>query len=238
MKINEKVLNLPPYISTSWKNISCIFSNEENQLEIHLHSGSIVKIPMIDPKIIDLIFYYHLQFLEKPESKPQPHTAKAASVMEKDNFSLPFSFPLPLQSDNILSFGQMLQHNPQQSDMPNIPKEILEKVSFFAQSMSAETGQVLFPDIQPHCNCLYCQIGKAVNQQQEPTSYKVDEEIVSDEDLRFKEWDISKTAGDLYEVKNPLDANEHYQVFLGTPIGCTCGKTDCDHIKAVLNTEI
>ena len=35
---------------------------------------------------------------------------------------------------------------------------------------------------------------------------------------------------------DPLDPNEHYNVFLGTPLGCTCGEKDCEHIRAVLST--
>ncbi|NGX33463.1 MAG: hypothetical protein K1060chlam4_01531, partial [Candidatus Anoxychlamydiales bacterium] len=40
----------------------------------------------------------------------------------------------------------------------------------------------------------------------------------------------------LYRVTNPLDENEHYSVFLKDPIGCTCGKKNCEHVKAVLNS--
>ena len=40
----------------------------------------------------------------------------------------------------------------------------------------------------------------------------------------------------LIVVTNPLDANEHYNVFLGDPIGCTCGQKNCEHIRAVLNS--
>jgi PhoH-like ATPase len=49
-------------------------------------------------------------------------------------------------------------------------------------------------------------------------------------------WGIEQTAEQLYKVTNPLDANEQYNVFLGTPLGCTCGLKNCEHIRAVLNT--
>ena len=62
------------------------------------------------------------------------------------------------------------------------------------------------------------------------------EEIVSDAELHFREWDIKQLEKQLYNVTNPLDTTEHYQVFLGTPLGCTCGKTNCEHIRAVLNS--
>jgi len=140
----------------------------------------------------------------------------------------------------MIPFGQVLQHQPEQSNMPEIPNEILSKVASFAKTINQETGQVLFPDTQPHCNCFYCQIGRAVNAETiaSPEVQKVEEEIVSDEDLKFKEWDVLQKGESLYEVTNPLDSSEMYQVFLGQPIGCTCGRNDCEHIKAALNTEI
>ncbi len=237
MKINDMILSIPPYISTTWKNISGICAKGLNDLEIQLESGGTVTIPNLDKQMIDLIFFYHASAME-PKEAQKPQKAKASSSSEKELFGFPFSMPFSLPTENVLQFGQILQHNPEQSNMPEIPSEILNKVSHFAQAMSQETGQVLFPDTQPHCNCLYCQVGRAVNRNQEPESKKIEEEIVTEEDLKFKEWDIAKTAESLYEVKNPLEPSEVYQVFLGHPIGCTCGRNNCEHIKAVLNTEI
>jgi hypothetical protein len=238
MKINENILSLPPYISTTWQNISAIYSNQEHEIEIHLVSGTVVKIPLQDKKIIDLIFFYHSQSLENKESKPKVQKAKAQIHTEKEAIEIPLPFPFPL--DGMIPFGQVLQHQPEQSNMPEIPNEILSKVASFAKTINQETGQVLFPDTQPHCNCFYCQIGRAVNAETiaSPEVQKVEEEIVSDEDLKFKEWDVLQKGESLYEVTNPLDSSEMYQVFLGQPIGCTCGRNDCEHIKAALNTEI
>ena len=64
----------------------------------------------------------------------------------------------------------------------------------------------------------------------------VGEEIVSDEDLAFRDWEIKQTTDEKYQVTNPLDANEQYNVFLGNPLGCTCGEKNCEHIRAVLST--
>jgi hypothetical protein len=63
-------------------------------------------------------------------------------------------------------------------------------------------------------------------------------EEVSDEDLKFRDWEIKQTAEQLYTVTNPLDANEHYNVFLGSPLGCTCGDKNCEHIRAVLTSAL
>ena len=61
-------------------------------------------------------------------------------------------------------------------------------------------------------------------------------EEVTDEDLKFRTWDIKQPGKKLYLVTNPLDNNENYNVFLGKPVGCTCGQKYCEHIKAVLNS--
>ena len=116
-------------------------------------------------------------------------------------------------------------HDPNLKDSPDLPKELLEKVVGVARAL----GGAVFADNQPHCNCPYCQIARAIL----PAEL---EEQVSDDELHFREWDLKELRPDLYEVTNPLDPTESYQVFLGTPIGCTCGKSNCEHIRAVLNS--
>ena len=59
---------------------------------------------------------------------------------------------------------------------------------------------------------------------------------ITPEELQFKDWEIAQKDGKLYHVINPLDKNEYYDVFLGDPIGCTCGNKNCEHIRAVLST--
>jgi hypothetical protein len=62
------------------------------------------------------------------------------------------------------------------------------------------------------------------------------EEEVSPHELKFREWDIQQAGDKLYNVSNPFDKGEQYQVYLGNPVGCTCGKSKCEHIVAVLNS--
>ena len=40
----------------------------------------------------------------------------------------------------------------------------------------------------------------------------------------------------LFTVINKLDQQEKYNVFLGEPVGCTCGKQGCEHMLAVLKS--
>jgi hypothetical protein len=68
------------------------------------------------------------------------------------------------------------------------------------------------------------------------TTQMDDMEEISDDDLKFRDWEIAQTEANLYSVTNPLDPSEHYSVFLGEPLGCTCGSKNCEHIKAVLKS--
>ena len=43
-----------------------------------------------------------------------------------------------------------------------------------------------------------------------------------------------QTDEKMFTVTNRLDKNEKFNVYLGKPIGCTCGKEGCEHILAVL----
>jgi len=70
----------------------------------------------------------------------------------------------------------------------------------------------------------------------EPSQQGEGEEEVSDEDLTFQDWEVKQEGDKLYLVTNPLDRDERYRVFLGKPLGCTCGKTNCEHIRMVLSS--
>lgn len=218
MKINNKILSLPPYISTAWKNVVSL-QVESHQglwgLTVELSSGNRIFIPNLDRPSIDRIFACHASYLEEQEAALQrPST---------------FALPLPMNLPGIESLTGMLQHNPAQAETPPLPAELLEKVSSLAKSMGVEEGALL-PKAEPHCNCPHCQVMRAVSGE------AIEEEVVSDDDLKFRSWDIEQSADKLYTVTNPLDEKEHYNVFLGEPVGCTCGNKNCEHIQAVLKS--
>ena len=77
------------------------------------------------------------------------------------------------------------------------------------------------PKAEPHCNCTYCQIARAIQAGSLELGEHDEVEEVSEEDLKFRDWDIEQKSEEIYEVTNPIDQNEHYQVFLGNPVGCT-----------------
>lgn len=231
IKISDKFISFPPYVSTTWENIKSLrtepASTTPEFLVLTLSDGYRVKIPDVDPKLSQMIFDAHLRFIEQKT--------------ETQNSLIP-NIQIPLKMGlnglgTLEGIGGALQHNQSQSNMPDLPQEILNKVKSLRQLLPKEDTEFL-PKPEPHCNCMHCQLARAMNDSIEETQLvkEVEEEEVSDEDLRFKIWDIEQNGDKLYTVKNPLNHQEQYSVFLGDPIGCTCGQKNCEHLKAVLNT--
>jgi hypothetical protein len=218
MKINDKILSLPPYISTAWKNILSIQVETRSyghMLLIELVTGSKIEIPNLDPKIMEQVFAMHAQVMEREAVSKGPAT---------QTFAIPFPFPIE-------GLNSVLQHNPEQADSPPMPPDVLEKI----QSIKGALPEDMLSQskAEPHCNCPHCQILRAISGEEVPALI---EEPVSDADLTFRNWNIKQENEKLYSVSNPLDEKERYTVFLGDPLGCTCGSKNCEHIQAVLRT--
>jgi len=230
MKINHKILSLPPYVSTSWKNVSML-TMDNDTLVIVLNNGTRIAVPELDKAIIQEIFAQHERVIEldAPLEKKEP---------EEKMFS--FGLPFDLGGGNVgieNELGSFLQHNPELANSPDFPKEMLSKVADVSKRLGLDPDTSPLPKAEPHCNCPYCQIARALAETTD-SSEPADEfeEEVSDEELTFREWDIVDLGENRYKVTNPLNTQEHYQVYLGEPIGCTCGMKNCEHIKAVLNS--
>ncbi len=234
MTINKKVLSLPPYISTSWKNISSIRVENVDGLQvlkISLRDGAIIDIPNLEAKALEDIFDAHAQFIENESTLP-----KKSKPLPQE-FRNPFEMGGALGLQDMSNLNLALQHDPAQSGAPSLPQDMITKISSVITSMGMKDEVKNMPKAEPHCNCPYCQIARAIQGDPKPSIEEViEEEEVSDEDLRFRDWDIEKTGENLYNVTNPFNNDEHYQVFLGSPVGCTCGQKNCEHIRSVLNS--
>ena len=229
MRINHKILSIPPYISTSWKNIASIHVEIEYGkpvVLIGLSQGKSVKVPELEPVVIEAIFAAHAKYLEQGQTKV---TEKAMPSGEVFGISL----PIQIGDQNMEGLVDMMHHNPDQANAPKLPDEILHKIVAITKALGIDDASVL-PAPEPNCNCMHCQVAKAFHNEVGMT-IDLDEEVSSD-DLKFRTWDINQTADKLYLVTNPLDAKEQYNVFLGEPMGCTCGDHHCEHIRAVLST--
>lgn len=245
MKINQKIFSIPPYISTCWSNVSALHMNGM-MLVVSLIDGKTIEIPGLTPPVIEGIFAMHANFLEEKDSNNLLVPQVPTSVMHQ----FTEMFPQDPQSDahfrltisSLDELGSVMHHNSQQSNAPNIPQEILEKIVSITKIVAPE--DLTLPKPEPHCNCTHCQIARALTQPsdsqpalQEALVHKEkNEEIVSEKELAFQQWDIAQTGNQLFTVVNRLDPQEKYNVFLGDPVGCTCGKSGCEHIIAVLKS--
>lgn len=238
MQFNQKFFSLPPYISTSWNNISTIHM-KGNLLVVTLRDGDCIHIPGLQPEITEAIFNAHAAYLEKEPALDQQITqSKINPIMQAlgatDGAEIPFRFGFG-PADNM---GSVLQHNPAQAGAPDLPKEVLNKISAIAKIVAPEDLNAV-PKPEPHCNCFHCQIARAVNQGLsivEEVPHVTEEPAVNDTELTFCQWDVIPKADHLYTVVNRLDDQERYNVYLGNPMGCTCGNDGCEHIIAVLKT--
>jgi hypothetical protein len=237
MKITPQMLSLPPYISTTWANIASLRVVQHKPtgssvLIIELLQGNQVEVPGLEPAAIDAIFAAHENALESAAQSPALIPAK----QQQDPLSFAFNLPLKLFGEGLHKMGGMLQHNPEAADAPDLPQEIVEKIASFVHNLGISESTAI-PLAEEGCNCTFCQVAKAISNAIGPKQEELStEESVSEEDLRFRTWDIAQKGDRLYLVTNPIDETEQYHVYLGEPLGCTCGQRDCEHIRAVLRT--
>ncbi|MBM3191341.1 MAG: hypothetical protein FJZ63_01640 [Chlamydiae bacterium] len=245
MKITSKILSIPPYISTTWSSIASLQLIQENAqpvLLISLNNQSTVKVPGLEEATLKQIFFYYEQSLEQesPSNEPLKTFLKsqhplAISGSNTMTMGFPFKFSDMESFGKLDSMGNLLEHNQEQADAPDLPEEFISKIASVSKALGLDQQLEGTSQAEPHCNCPYCQITRAL-QAKEPLPKKEEEPFISEEDLKFRDWDIVEKKQNLYDVTNPLDTAEKYQVFLGNPVGCTCGNPHCEHIKAVLNS--
>ena len=181
MKITPKLLSIPPYLSTSWSNISSLqlrSKNDRSLLLITLNDGTQVEIPSMAQSDIDEIFQAHANFAEN-----EPSILK--SLDNSLSFSLPFKSTDGSDTGAMLDpLSSQMQHNPEQADLPPIPPHVLEKIGVIMRSFGLENTSLLDRG-HPDCNCIYCQLSRVLHKE-EP------EEVIFDADLTFRDWEISE----------------------------------------------
>lgn len=244
MKINQNILSVPPYLSTPWGNVRAIHM-KGSLLVVALIDGDTISIPNLSPQIIDSIFDAHAAYLEREINQQLQHSPSSEMQNMKLNNPIAQAFLLGDQNaDQSIRFGvglegvaSALQHNSLQMNAPDLPKPILDKIAAIAKIVAPDDINAL-PKPEPHCNCVHCQIARAISQAilHQSTAIEEIEETITPEDLNFQQWDIIQTGDKLFAVSNRLDTTEKYSVYLGHPVGCTCGKSGCEHILAVLKS--
>lgn len=246
MKINNKIFSLPPHISTNWSNVRALHM-KGTTLVVNLTDGEFIEIPGLDPSLIENIFNTHASFMERQSSGVSinqtqgrfipPFTQMLVNAPADHRIDIPFRLGVGTFDE----IGSVMQHNPAQAGAPDLPQEILQKIVAITKIVAPE-DILMLPKAEGKCNCVHCQIARAMQGGESPelapvlahTSHQ--EEAVSEKELQFQQWDISQTGDNMYTVINRLDPVERYSVFLGEPVGCTCGKQGCEHIVSVLKS--
>ncbi len=224
IKITDKILSISPYISTHWEQVATLQTNGRI-LVVAFHDGNKVEIPNLDTDTIHLIFHYHTLYLEQEEMENKIKDSLPFKGLEEGSIRL----ALGTSFDGV---SNMMQHNPAQANSPDLPPEILSKIGAIAKIIAPADEALPYAEL--NCNCFFCQIAREFHS---PVAIsEIGEEEVKEEELQFQQWAISQTGDNLFCVVNRLDNFEKYNVFLGEPVGCTCGKEGCEHILAVLKS--
>lgn len=242
IKINNKIFSVSPYLSTSWSCIATLHL-KGGMLAVTLTSGDTVNIPNLDKETLNTVFAHHAAYLETQAKEPLSSISKEPlSISDEEILKEVMKYPQTAFSFSINpseGLGTALQHNPEQANAPGLPPEILEKIAAITKIFSDDDVHLL-PLPEPGCNCMHCQIVRAMNPnaKEESPHARVEDSLegVPDEELQFQQWHIEQTAEHLFSVTNKLDRHEKYNVYLGHPVGCTCGKEGCEHILAVLKS--
>ncbi len=231
MKISKRVLSIPPHLITPWENISSV-QLEGECIVVALLDGQRIALPGLDNQAIAQIFAAYEKHLENESDLLEPST----SVQQGASFPFP---GLPQTGSSAFRLGiggleemsSFMQHDSNQMSAPDMPKEILEKIAGVARVVAPDDVESI-PKAEPHCNCPHCQISRAIRQ--EERQEEKTEEIVTDAELTFRDWDVKEVSKQLYKVTNPINDSEEYTVCLGDQVGCTCGDSNCEHLRQVL----
>lgn len=233
MHFNQKYFSFPPHLSTAWEYVAALSLNPSHRIVFHLINRESVTLPPLSESETEAIFKAHAEFLQM--QIPRDVSQKIASPPRIDERESVYRFMLGAKD----GMSMALQHNPAQSQAPDLPQEMLAKIAQISKILFLDETKS-YEEAEPHCNCYHCQIARAIHQNLTPLTEHsaeiVTEEQISEKDLQFEQWEITQTGDKLFNVVNKIDRQEQYSVYLGHPIGCTCGKPRCEHVLVVLKS--
>lgn len=231
MLVNREVLSVPPYISTSWVQINALYM-EESVLVVCLKDNIVIKVPDLSSSDIRNIFEMHAAyFMEKKEAR------RKKEIDHTGGFEMPVRFGMGLSMgngimENMISSG--MQHNPEQAHMPDIPKEIINKIATITKIISPEDVSMI-PKGEPHCNCAFCQVSRAIHEDENKTPEILVEQVLPPPPQ--EPWIIEPSEGGCYQVSSTSNPVDTFKVFIKDgQVGCNCGQHGCEHIIAVLRS--
>lgn len=229
MKVNKNYISIPPYLSVSWKEVASL-AMKEDTLYLSLKNGEVIVLPELETAEVDNIFLCHLQYMEQDSARmPMPFgrmsMGDSIPFDPSDLADMPIAFKIGTP-DGVVS---AMAHNPIQSENPDLPPELLDKIIGVTKMMGMPLTDQL-PEGVLGCNCFFCQIMTHLHHE------NFLKEEVSMQDLQFEDWKVNQTGDKLFSVENPLDSSEKHSVYLGHPLKCSCGHEGCEHIIAVLKS--
>ncbi len=239
MKISTKIFSIPPFISTRWEYVVSL-RVAEDMLIVTLKDGTACSIPHLPKETIDQIFAYHAESIETANHQKDD----IGQLMEgmRSGFKELVNMLSKLGANALSSLGKALEHDPNNANLPQLPPDMVKKVKMLLNIIPREDIMAM-PEGEPGCHCMYCQINRILREAiltQETNTPDIlaeeETEAVEEKDLEFSEWIVEPIQDKLYKVTNKLDTQEEYRVFLGDPIGCTCGRPHCEHVLAVLKS--
>lgn len=240
MKITSQILSIPPYLSTRWDYIQSL-RVQDKALLVTLQSGPPCSIPGLTEEEISQIFTGFATYAHHPKEE-----TKSDELLKKDLSQLvegvkkgvsEFVSLLSKLGGHSLGFAKALEHDPANAHLPPLPPEIVGRIEMLLQIVSEE-DILAMPEPESDCNCMYCQVQRILRTALEKKKERGEneEEPVDESELKFNEWTVEQSEDKIYIVRNKLNPQEEYRVFLGEPLGCTCGKANCEHIIAVLRS--
>ena len=239
MKITPKIFSIPPHISTRWENVLSLRVTDD-LLIVSLKDGATCTVPNLSKETLDQIFACHAESTEVDTVQKEDLQPLVENM--RMGFKELFLMLSKLGTNTLGSIGKVLAHDPHNTNVPELPPDMVKKVQVLLTIISKEEILAM-PEGVPGCHCMYCQINRILRQTLY-TSETNNPDILAEEgaepvegkDLEFSEWIVEPMENKLYKVVNKLDSSEEYRVFLGEPIGCTCGKSNCEHVLAVLRS--
>jgi hypothetical protein len=237
MKLTPQIFSIPPYISTRWDFVLSLRVSD-NVLIVTLKDGTTCTIPDLSKETIDQIFAFHTE-AEEAQDRERENLKPLLESM-KTGFKDLMQMLSKLGTGVSGPLGRALEHDPRSANLPELPPDMVKKVQMLLNVIPKE-DLLAMPENVAGCHCMYCQINrilrKAIEAEEEGMpDVLAESEPVEEKDLQFSEWIVEPIADKLYKVTSPLNHTEEYRVFLGDPIGCTCGKPRCEHILAVLRS--
>jgi hypothetical protein len=237
IKVNENLLVIPPYISTSWDQVATLYVSD-NKLVIILIDSTPIQIPNLDTELLNSVFQFHLQYLEVASEIDDLFPSYPFKDITPQDFmnSQIESGAIHFTLGTLNSLGSSSEHNPEQSNAPDLPKEVLSKILAITKIISSDNWEP--SKSETNCNCFYCQVARfsLSNTSSNTTPTNLISNIPKLSNQTAKNWDVESIEPNFYMVTNRIDTKEHYNVYLGDPIRCTCGQTGCEHVVAVLKS--